>query len=314
LRCGMDKDLLDLTCLSRCELTGLLDLADEVKANPRKYAESLKGRTLLMMFEKPSLRTRLSFEVGMTQLGGHAIYYDLSTSPMGRKESVADTARTASRYVDLIMARLFSHSQLVELAGNASVPVINALTDYSHPCQVLADLQTLRERKERLGGLKLAYLGDGNNNVTHSLLVGCPLAGVDVSVGCPKGRGYQPAKEVLEEARKIAVRLGSSVEVTHDAAEAVRGADAVYTDSWMSYHIPKSRKAERVKALKPFRVTAKIMSNAMGDAVFMHCLPAMRGMEVTAEVIDGPRSVVFDEAENRLHIQKALMLRLLGVA
>jgi ornithine carbamoyltransferase len=264
-----------------------------------------------MMFEKPSLRTRVSFEVGMTQMGGHAIYYDISTSPMGKKESIEDTAKTSSRYVDIIMARLFLHEHIEKLAQNAKVPVINALTNFSHPCQILADLQTIKEKKGRLKGLKLCYVGDSNNNVTHSLIYGCAIVGMDISVGCPAGAEYEPSSEVIKKAKEIAETSGSKITITNNAKEAVKDADIVYTDSWMSYHIPEEQKQERLRIFQPYQVNKEIMSHAKSDAIFMNCLPAIRGMEQTADVIDGPQSVVFDEAENRLHSQKALMLKLL---
>ncbi len=306
----MKRDLLDLSSYSREEITTILDLAVSLKKNPATYAAALKDKTLLMIFEKPSLRTRVSFEVGMTQLGGHAIYYDLSTSPMGKKESVADTAKTASRYVDVIMARLFSHEQCQELARYASVPVINALTNFSHPCQILADLMTIHEKKGRLEGLKLIYYGDSNNNVTHSLLFGCAIMGINIAVACPLGQEYEPLPEVVAKARSLAHT--STITITHNAQEAVRDADIVYTDSWMSYHIPPEQKEARIQLFLPYQVNASLMALAKPDAVFMNCLPAMRGMEQTAGVIDGPQSIVFDQAENRLHAQKALLLWLLN--
>lgn len=309
----MEKDLLDLSSLTEQDILSILDLADEIKKNPGDYSTKLKGKTLLMMFEKPSLRTRVSFEVGMTQMGGHAIYYDISTSPMGKKESIEDTAMTSSRYVDIIMARLFLHAHIEKLAQNAKVPVINALTDFSHPCQILADLQTIREKKGRLKGLKLCYVGDSNNNVTHSLLYGCSIVGMDVSVGCPAGAEYEPSGEVVKKAKQVAETSGSKIVITNDVEEAVKDADIVYTDSWMSYHIQEEKKQERIRIFQPYQVDKELMSHAKPDAIFMNCLPAMRGMEQTAEVIDGPQSVVFDEAENRLHSQKALMLKLLKV-
>ncbi len=309
----MKKDLLDLNSLSKEEIISLLDLADDIKKNPKNYSNKLQGKTLLMIFEKPSLRTRVSFEVGMTQLGGHAIYFNIMTSPMGQKESISDTAKTASRYADIIIARLFSHEHIEELAKNAAVPVINALTNFSHPCQILADLQTIKEKKGTLKGLKLAYLGDSNNNVTHSLLFGCAIVGIDISVGCPRGGSYEPLKEVVEKAKKIAEISGSKILITYDAKEAVKDADIVYTDSWMPYHIQDSLKEERVKAFQPYQVNQELMNFAKPDAIFMNCLPAIRGMEQTSDVIDGPQSVVFDQAENRLHVQKALILKLLGL-
>lgn len=307
-------------------MTHLLSLADwpprwieetiehglQIKRDPARVARALEGRVLLMLFEKPSLRTRLSFEVAMVQMGGHAIYYDLGTSPLGRgKESLADTARTASRYVDAIMARLFRQADLEELAAHASVPVINGLTDHEHPCQVLGDLMTIREKKGRLQGVTLAYVGDGHNNVTHSLLLGGAAVGMHVRVGCPEGQDYEPEATVLARAREIARETGARIEIVHEARAAVAGADIVYTDTWMSYHIPPEQRAERERRLRPFQVTMDLMRQARPDALFMHCLPAERGAEMTDDVIDGPQSIVFDQAENRLHIQKAILLRLL---
>ncbi len=302
------KHLLTLKDLTNEELLDIIQKAIEIKARPEKYANALAGKTLLMLFEKPSLRTRVSFEVGMTQLGGHAIFYSIKDSPLGKKESIADTAKTASRYVDIIMARLFRHADIEELAGNSSVPVINALTDFSHPCQIIADLMTIMEKKSFK--IKLAYVGDSNNNVTHSLLYGAAMVGMDIAVGCPAG-SYEPQDTVLQEAKTIAEKTGSRIEVLHDAAQAVSRADVVYTDSWMSYHILPEEEAERVEALMKFQVNPGLMKNAKKDAIFMHCLPAIRGQEVDA-VIDTEQSVVFDQAENRLHSQKAVMLRLLN--
>lgn len=306
------KHLITLENWSTAELEGLLNLADRIKARPQDYREAMRYKTLLMIFEKPSLRTRVSFETGATQMGGHAIFYDLADSPLSAgKESVADLVRVVSRYVDIIMGRLYEQAHIEEMAQLASVPVINALTNYEHPCQILADLQTIREKKGRLKGLKLAYLGDGNNNVTHSLLFGCAKFGIDISVGCPKGEEYEPLESVVASARKFAKKNGSNVQITADPAEAVRGADVVYTDSWMSYHIPAHKKESRIKVFTPYQVNARLMKLAKKDAIFMNCLPAVRGLEQTADVIDGPQSVVFDQAENRLHIQKAIMLHLL---
>jgi ornithine carbamoyltransferase len=296
------------------QIQELIDHGIYVKRHRSEFSQAMKGKTLLMLFEKPSLRTRVSFEAGMEHMGGHAIYYDLSTSPRGKgKETTADLARTASRYVDLIMARLFEHEEIEELARYSRVPVINGLTNFSHPCQILADLMTIQEKKGFLTGLHLAYLGDANNNVTHSLLLACPQVGMSISVGCPAGAEYEPAPEVVAAARESAKANGLMVEITSDAQEAVRAADVVYTDSWMSYHIPEEKREARFAVFAPFQVTAGLMSLARSDAVFMHCLPAQRGVEQTAEVIDGPQSIVFDQAENRLHAQKALMLKLIGV-
>lgn len=289
----------------------VLDLARDVKANPDKYASAMARKTLLMIFEKPSLRTRLSFETGMSQMGGHAIYYHTGNSPMGSgKESIGDSVRTASRFVSVIMARLFKHEDLLEMARYATVPVINALTDDSHPCQILADLQAIEEKKGILKGLKLAYLGDGFNNVTHSLMFGGTKMGMHVSVGSPAGEEYSPRVDVVEHCTRAAAKSGGSILVTDDPVEAIRGADVVYTDSWMSYHIPKEQEEMRIAKFMPYQVNSALMAHAKPDAIFMNCLPAMRGYEQTAEVIDGPQSIVFDEAENRLHAQKAVILTL----
>lgn len=296
----MKEDFLEIDDLDGEELTILLDLADKIKAKPSNFATNLNGKTLLMIFQKPSLRTRVSFEVGMTQLGGHAIYYDISTSPLGKgKETIADTARTASRYVDIIMARLFEHKDICELATNSDVPVINALTNDVHPCQILADLQTIREKKGKLKGLKVAYLGDAKNNVAHSLIKACYIFDMKLNVGCPDDSRFKPDY------------VNSNTKIMHNAIESVKDADVVCTDSWMSYHIKPEEKAERIKILTPYQVNSELMKHAKKDAIFIHCLPATRGQEVTSEVIDGPQSVVFDEAENRLHTEKALLLWLL---
>lgn len=296
------------------ELTAILDLADRIKARPADFADAMRRRMLVMIFEKPSLRTRVSFETGMCRMGGDAIYYDMSTSPLGAgKETIEDTARVLSRYADLLMARLFRHDDLLRLAATASLPVINGLTDFNHPCQILADFQTIREHKGRLRGLTLAYLGDANNNVTHSLMSGCALLGMQLRIGCPADPAYQPLPSAAEQAATLCAAHGGQVHIYADALTAAEGADVVYTDSWMSYHIPKEQMEARVRALTPFQVNARAMAAARPDALFMNCLPAMRGYEQTAEVIDGPQAVVFDQAENRLHAQQAVMLHLLGL-
>lgn len=305
------EHLISLKDWSPEQIRTVLDLAHDVKKYPTKYSRAMDGKTLLMIFEKPSLRTRLSFEVGMTQLGGHAIYYHTGNSPMGSgKETISDSIQTASRFVDVIMARLFKHTDLIEMAKYATVPVINALTDDSHPCQIVADLQAIEEKKGALNGLKLAYLGDGFNNVTHSLMHGGSKMGMHVSVGSPAGAEFSPRPDVIEDTVAFAEAAGGSVTVTDDPVEAIRDADVVYTDSWMSYHIPKDQEEARIAKFMPYQVNSELMKYAKADAVFMNCLPAIRGCEQTAEVIDGPQSIVFDEAENRLHAQKAVMLTL----
>lgn len=305
------RHLLSLKDLSGKEILSLVELALKIKKNQHKYARALAGKNLLMFFEKPSLRTRLSFEVAMLQLGGHAIYYDLQGSPLGKgKESVEDTARVVSRYVDAVMARLYSHEDLKKIAANSSVPVINGLTDFSHPCQVLSDLLTIREKFGKLRRLKLSYLGDANNNVTHSLLFALPKVGMDLVVCCPVSREFKPAPEVVESAKEEVMKNSTCLIISFNPEEA-KNSDIIYTDSWMSYHIPKEQEQRRISALQEYQVNSRLMQLAGKKAVFMHCLPAERGKEVTADVIDGARSIVLDQAENRLHMQKAILLWLL---
>jgi ornithine carbamoyltransferase len=310
-RRGAAANFLSIADFSRPKLEEILRLAEAMKEYPEQYVHSLDGRVLLMMFQKPSLRTRVSFESAMIRLGGHAIAYDLAGSPWGHgRETPADTARTASRYVDAILARLFRHEDLLTLAEHASVPVINGLTDLEHPCQALGDLMTLHEQFGRLDGLRIAYVGDGNTNVAHSLLDACSKMGIHLTVGCPSEKVFQPADIVLTRARQFAADSGAQVKVVHDARAAVASADAVYTDTWTGYQVPPEQRSEREHHLTPFRVTMALFQNAHRDAVFMHSLPAWRGKELDAEVIDGPRSIVFAQAENRLHTEKAILLML----
>jgi ornithine carbamoyltransferase len=307
------KDLITLDDWPVAEILGTLDLGCAIKGDPNRWASALERKTLCMLFEKPSLRTRVSFETAMTQMGGHAIYYDLNGSPLSAgKETIEDTARVLGRYVNGIMARLFRHDVIEALAAHAGVPVINGLTDYAHPTQILADLMTVQEKKGALRGLTLAFLGDGCNNVTHSLLTGCAKAGMHIRVGCPRSPEAMPDPQAVERARQFARESGSRIEITHEAAEAVRGADVVYTDSWMSYHIPPAKLNQRIALFTPYQVNAELMRLAAPEAIFMNCLPAQRGYEQTAEVIDGPQSVVFDQAENRLHAHKAVLVKLLA--
>lgn len=305
----MVKHLLSLADYEPEEVNKIINKAIEIKKSPEKFNSILKNKTLLMIFEKPSLRTRVSFETAMTQMGGHAIFYDVSTSPMGKKETLSDTAKTASRYVDIIMARLLKFKDLKEMADNSVVPVIDALSELNHPCQILGDLQTILEKKGKLKGLTLAYVGDCENNVTYSLLHGCALVGMNIKLGFPEN--MKPKQEIVEEAEKIAGKTGSKIELFNDPIGTVKDADIVVTDSWMSYHISPEKEKERIKLLEPFKVTSDLMKNAKNDAIFMHCLPANRDQEVSADVIDGLQSVVFDEAENRLHIQKSIILFLM---
>lgn len=299
------RHLLSPQDLSPEEIIAVLDKADELKRKLRRGEphELLKGKTLGMIFAKPSTRTRVSFETAMTQLGGHAIYMGMGDLQLGRGETIADTARTLSRYVDAVMARLFKHEDIVELARNSSVPVVNGLTDLLHPCQTLADLQTIREKKGRLKGLKLAWVGDGNN-VCNSLLLGCTLVGMNISAACPKG--YEPSAEIVEQARKNAKRSGTKLEIINDPKKAVKGADVVYTDVFVSMG-QEAERERRMRDFKGYQVNGELLKRAKKDVTFMHCLPAHRGEEVAAEVIDGPHSVVFDQAENRLHAQKAVL-------
>jgi ornithine carbamoyltransferase len=296
---------------SKARIKAFLELAVEIKRDPKQFKDVMDRKMLVMIFEKPSLRTRVSFETGMCQMGGDAIFYDMSTSPLGAgKETIEDTARVLSRYADLIMARLFEHNKMVQLARYADVPVINGLTDFNHPCQILSDLLTIQEHKGELAGLTLAYLGDARNNVTHSLLYGCSQVGMNLRVGCPQSEAFCPFPDVVRDAVERASQDGAFVNITHDPIEAVTGADIVYTDSWMSYHVPPEEKDKRLKVLMPYQVNPNLMQHAAPDAIFMNCLPAMRGFEQTADVVDGPQSIVFDQAENRLHTQKAIMVHL----
>lgn len=287
----------------------LLRSAAALKEYPEQHYHSLDGRILLMMFQKPSLRTRLSFEAAIAGLGGHAIAYDVEDSPWGQgRETPADTAKAASLYVDAIVARLISHEDLIALAVNSTVPVINGLTNLEHPVQAVADLMTLQERFGKLRGLRLAYVGDACNNVTHSLMDASGKMGIHLTIGCPPGEEYEPSKGILQRARGYAVESGGRIEIFHDARQAVSGAQAVYTDTWMSYHIPLDQRERRERVLQPFQVTESLMKSAGPGAVFMHCLPALRGKEMDAEILDGPRSVVFAQMENRLHTEKAILL------
>tara|TARA_Y100000034_G_C6898623_1_gene414909 strand:- start:1223 stop:2170 length:948 start_codon:yes stop_codon:yes gene_type:complete len=306
------KHLLSIKDLVKQEILDLTNFAQGIKKSPKKYATSAFEKNLLMMFEAPSLRTRISFETAMVQMGGDSINYHMEHSPWGHgKESIEDSAKTISRYVDIAMARIYSHEELVKFAASASVPIINAMTNFEHPCQTLGDLLTITEKKKKLKGLTLTYVGDSNNNVTNSLLYGCAKVGININIACPKRKEFSPVMSIVKEARTFAKKERSSVNIYNDVKKAVKNADIIYTDSWMSYRIPKAQKAKRIKVLKPFQVTKKVMSYAKKNAIFMHCLPAKRGLEVSADVIDSPQSVVFDQAENRLHTEKAILLWLL---
>lgn len=308
----MVRHVLKISDLSKEEVIAVLEKAIDLKRNPEKYNAALKDMTLLMLFQKPSLRTRVSFETGMTQMGGHAIHYSIADSPLGVKETFGDTGQVLSRYVDIVMARVNKRADVRQLAENSTIPIINALDDFAHPCQMLADMQAIMEKKGSLEKIKMAYCGDIHNNVTYDLMRSAAVVGFEIRVSGPSGPGFEVEPEVLEECAQLCKKSGGKVIVCATAEEAVAGVDVVYADSWMSYGIPKDQADARVQKFLPFQVTAALMKLAKPDAIFMNCLPAMRGMEMTAEVIDGPQSIVFDEAENRLHTCKALMLFLLG--
>jgi len=299
------KSLASLYDLTREEMEQIFKTSELLKLQNLRGQEHpvLKGKTLAMIFEKPSTRTRVSFEVGMWQLGGYALYLSSTDLQLGRGETVGDTAQVLSRYVHGIMARVFAHQTILDLVKYSRVPVINGLSDFSHPCQGLADLFTVYEKKGRLEGLKLAYVGDGNN-VAHSLLYGCSKMEMNITLGCPKG--YEPDPKVVSQAKEEAKRTGCEVKVVQDPKEAVKGADVIYTDVWASMGKEKERE-ERVKILKPYQVNPELVKEAKGDYIFMHCLPAHRGEEVTNEVADSKNSVIFDQAENRMHTQKAIL-------
>ncbi|MFZ5649893.1 MAG: ornithine carbamoyltransferase [Bacillota bacterium] len=299
------RDLLSLHHFTPDEIKLILDTADHLKAMLRRGEDHriLKGKTLGMIFQKSSTRTRVSFEVGIYQLGGYALFLSSSDIQLGRGETVADTARALSRYVNGIMIRTYAQSDVEELAHYADIPVINGLTDLLHPCQVLADLQTIREVKGGLAGLKLAYVGDGNN-MSHSLLFGCAKTGMNITVASPEGS--MPSREIVMAAAEDARETGAVIQVVNDPVEAVYEADVVVTDVWASMG-QEAEQAGRARVFPPYQVNGELVRHAKKDFIFLHCLPAHRGEEVTAEIIDGPHSVVWDEAENRLHAQKAVM-------
>jgi ornithine carbamoyltransferase len=304
------KHLLSLNDLTKEEIHDLLKLAVKLKKQNQEGIQHhiLKGKTLGMIFSKSSTRTRVSFEVGMYQLGGYSLFLSSNDIQLGRGESIYDTANVLSRYLDGIMIRTYKQSDVDDLAKYGNIPIINGLTDEMHPCQILADLQTIYEQKGRLEGLKLAYIGDGNN-VANSLMHGCAKTGMNIAIASPKG--YECDSKYVDEAKAAAKLSGSEVLLTQDPEEAIANADAVYADTWISMG-QEDQKAEKLKIFMPYQVDSKLFSKADKDAIFLHCLPAYRGYEVTEEVIDGPQSVIFDEAENRLHAQKAVLATLLA--
>ena len=296
------RDFLTSDDTTTDELVALLDAADRHTAE-RRVRPTLQGRSVALVFEKPSTRTRVSFEVAVHELGGHAVPLSGADLQIGRGETLEDTAAVLSRYVDAIVLRTFAQESLERMARAGSVPVVNALSDYAHPCQALADLQTIRERRKQLEGLRLAYLGDGNN-VCHSLLIACTKVGMHMAVATPAG--YEPIPQVVRRATQIAAETGGSVELTHDAKTAARDADVLYTDVWASMG-QELEHGERALIFKPYQLSTDTVAAASSDVVVLHCLPAHRGEEITADVLDGPNSAVFDQAENRLHTQKALL-------
>ncbi|WP_035423947.1 ornithine carbamoyltransferase [Bacillus sp. UNC438CL73TsuS30] len=300
------KNFLQLSDFTTDEILYLLDVAVELKAmqkqgKPHPY---LSGQVLGMIFDKSSTRTRVSFEVGMMQLGGQAIFLSSKDSQLGRGESISDTAKVLSRYVDALMIRTFTHESIEEFAHHAEIPVINGLTDLQHPTQVMADLLTILEHKGKLAGLKMCYIGDGYNNMAHSLLEGALKVGIDISIASPEG--YMPNQTIVENAEQIAKETGAQITITHNPVEAIQDADVVVTDVWTSMG-QEAETEKRLKAFEGFQVNDDLCKHAKSDFIFLHCLPAHRGEEVTADLIDGPHSVVFDEAENRLHAQKAIL-------
>jgi ornithine carbamoyltransferase len=301
------NDFLTIHDISVYEFSEILDLAEKVKDKPQLVQKKLAHKVLAMIFEKPSLRTRMTFEVGMLQLGGEAIYLSPSDIHMGSRESAFDVGKNLERWVDGIMIRTFGHAIAVDLAEVSRIPVINALTDLCHPCQAIADFFTLREKKGALAGLKLAYVGDGNN-VCHSLLLASAKAGSHMTVATPSG--YEPDPKILKQAEEDGKDTGFSYRLTEDPKEAVTDVDAVYTDAWASMG-QETEKDERQRTFTSYQVNNALMASAKSDAIFMHCLPAHRGEEVTDEVIDSTQSAVYDQAENRLHAQKAILLMLL---
>lgn len=307
----MMKHLICLSDWSNEEINETLKMADKLKfenKNGIRHNHLLKGKSLALIFSKSSTRTRASFEVAMYQLGGYSMFLSSNDIQLGRGETVSDTAKTLSRYIDGIMIRTYKHSDVEEIAACGNIPIINGLTDSQHPCQILADLQTIKEYKGKLSGLKLAYVGDGNN-VANSLLIGCAKVGMDISVATPNG--YECEELSIKLAKEATVTTGANIHIGNDPYEAVKDADVIYTDTWVSMGM-ESEKEERTKLFMPYQVNEKIMQEAKSDAIFMHCLPAYRGYEVSQEVIDGPSSVVFDQAENRLHAQKAVLVKLMG--
>ena len=303
----MFEGFISIHDLSIYEFNQILELTEQIKTNPQRFQNKLKNKILAMIFQKESLRTRVTFEVGMLQLGGEAIYLSPSDIQMGARETPYDVGKNLERWVDGIMIRTFAHQDVVDLAKACRIPVINALTDLFHPCQAMADFFTIKEKRRDLGNFKLTYVGDGNN-VCHSLLLGAAKSGCNITIATPSG--YKPNPEILKLAEEDGKETGSRFHFTDEPSEAVKEADAIYTDAWVSMG-QEQEKEERAEIFAPFQVNKELMAKGKSDAFFMHCLPAHRGEEVTDDVIDSSQSIVYDQAENRLHIQKAIMLLLL---
>ena len=301
------EDLCSIADLSSAEVRALLKLGRDVKANPRQYRWALDAKQMVLMFEKASLRTRLSFETGINTLGGNAVFFDQTHSPLGERESIPDVARNLERWVSVIVLRTYAHDTVTEMAAHANVPVINALSDFEHPCQALADFMTLEEHFGSVKGLNFTYVGDGNN-VAHSLMLTGAQLGANVTVATP--RGYSPDIEIVTRAREIAAQNGCEIRLTQDPQAAAEGSDAIYTDVCVSMGM-EHESTKRQPIFRPFQVNEDMMAKAKPTTVFMHCLPARRNEEVTDAVLDGPNSIIFDQAENRMHAQKALLLLLL---
>jgi len=304
------RDLCSIADLSVQEMAALMELAHAVKKQPEDFRHALDAKQMVMFFEKASLRTRLTFETAMNTLGGNAMFVDQTASPLGERESIPDVARNLERWMNVIVLRTYAHDTVTEMAANARVPVINALSDLEHPCQAIADFMTLEERFGSVEGLKFTYVGDGNN-VCHSLMLTGAQLGAHVTVATPKG--FEPKLDIIHQAMAIAETTGGSLTLTHDPIKAATGADAIYTDVCTSMGM-EHEAAKRAPIFKPFQVNEALMALAQPSAAFMHCLPAHRGAEVTDAVLDGPESIVFDQAENRMHAQKAIVLMLLGGA
>jgi ornithine carbamoyltransferase len=304
----MKKDFVSIKDLTLEEIENIFILTGQLKQNKSKFSNVLSGKTLALIFQKPSNRTRVSFEVGMHQLGGYSIYLGPDEINLGVRESIKDVAKTLSRYVDGIVLRTFEHKNILEMARYSTVPVINGLSDLLHPCQALADIYTIKEKFKKLKDVNLAYVGDGNN-VCHSLLYGCSKVGINIYVAAPKN--YQPQASIVKEAKKLADASGAKINLFSKPQEAVKGVDVIYTDVWASMGQEREAKKRRA-AFKGFQVNKKLLSLTKKDCLIMHCLPAHRGEEITEDVIDSKNSIVFDQAENRLHVQKAILIKLLG--